>query len=48
MLPWEFVPWHVPATEHDGYDFGIDDVSFGPVSAAIKYQQQMVRSKSPL
>ncbi|CAL8463194.1 g2728 [Coccomyxa elongata] len=41
MLPWELVPWHVPATEHDGYDFGIDDVSFGPVSAAIKYQQQM-------
>ncbi|BDA44582.1 probable mannan endo-1,4-beta-mannosidase 1 at N-terminal half [Coccomyxa sp. Obi] len=41
MMPWELIPWHVAATEHDGYDFGIDDVSFAPVSAAIKYQQQM-------
>ena len=47
-MPWELVPWHVPVTDSGGYDFGIDDVSFGPVSAAINYQKQMVRIESPL
>ncbi|CAL8463202.1 g2736 [Coccomyxa elongata] len=40
MMPWELVAWHVAPTDSGGYDFGIDDVSFGPVSAAISYQKQ--------
>ncbi|CAL8463203.1 g2737 [Coccomyxa elongata] len=40
MMPWELVAWHVPATDSSGFDFGVDDVSFGPVSAAIAYQKQ--------
>lgn len=43
MMPWELVPWHVAASDSGGYDFGIDDVSFGPVSDAIAYQKQRVR-----
>ncbi|EIE21346.1 glycoside hydrolase [Coccomyxa subellipsoidea C-169] len=39
MMPWELVAWHVDARDSGGYDFGIDDVSFGPVSAAIAYQK---------
>ena len=44
MMPWELVPWHVNARDSGGYDFGIDDVSFGPVSAAIAYQKSRVRT----
>ena len=43
MMPWELVPWHVAPTDSGGYDFGIDDVSFGPVSDAIAYQKRRVR-----
>ncbi len=48
MMPWELVGWHVAPTDSGGYDFGIDDISFGPVSAAIAYQKQRVSSKSLL
>lgn len=44
MMPWELVAWHVAPTDSGGYDFGIDDVSFGPLSAAIAYQKQRVRT----
>ena len=42
MMPWELVAWHVAPTDSGGYDFGIDDVSFGPVAAAIAYQKNRV------
>lgn len=45
MMPWELVAWHVPASDSSGFDFGVDDVSFGPVSAAIAYQKQRVRRR---
>lgn len=44
MMPWELVPWHVAAADSGGYDFGIDDVSFGPISDAIAYQKARVGS----
>jgi len=43
MMPWELVAWHVNPNASGGFDFGIDDPSFGPVTQMIEYMQNKVR-----
>ena len=45
MLPWELCPWHVAKNDSGGFDFGVDDPSFVPISDAIAHQHAMVRFK---
>ncbi len=42
ILPWELVAWHVNPDASGGFDFGIDDASFGPVSEMVTYMQNKV------
>ena len=47
MMPWELVAWHVNPNASGGFDFGIDDASFGPVSEMVMYMNKKV-SRSAL
>lgn len=43
MMPWELVAWHVNPNASGGFDFGIDDPSFGPITQMIQYMNNKVR-----
>ena len=44
IMPWELVPWHVNPNASGGFDFGIDDPSFGPIAQMIQYMDNKVRA----
>ncbi len=46
MMPWELVAWHVNPNASGGFDFGIDDGTFGPVTQMIEYMNNKVRETS--
>ena len=46
MMPWELVAWHVNPNASGGFDFGIDDSTFGPVTQMIEYMNNKVRETS--
>ena len=48
MMPWELVAWHVNPNASGGFDFGIDDPSFGPVTQMIQYMNDKVTRSGPL
>lgn len=48
MMPWELVAWHVNPNASGGFDFGIDDASFGPVSDMVTSMNKKVSPYFPI
>ena len=43
IMPWELVAWHVQPNASTGFDFGVDDSSFGPVTQMVEELYHRVR-----
>lgn len=46
IMPWELVAWHVRPNASSGFDFGVDDSSFGPVTQMVEQLYHRVRNAS--
>ena len=46
IMPWELVAWHVRPNASSGFDFGVDDSSFGPVTQMVEQLYHRVRHTS--
>ena len=46
IMPWELVAWHVRPNASSGFDFGVDDSSFGPVTQMVEQMYHSVRNAS--